>query len=108
MHIGKLVADENANEELFEDSVILQEVKKSLYFRRYVTTEENCLKYFHGINSPKLVDNERVKFEGKVTPKECWEALVFMGSNTSSGNDGITKDYYVCFFAVVGPHLVKL
>ena len=59
------------------------------------------------INTPKLLENETLQCEGKLTLKECWDALVSMGSNKSPGNDGLTKEFYVCFFAEVGSLLVS-
>ena len=33
-----------------------------------------------------------------LTKKECWEALNTMKNRKSPGNDGLTKEFYVCFF----------
>ena len=30
--------------------------------------------------------------------KECWDALNSMCANKSSGNDGLSKEFYICFF----------
>ena len=38
--------------------------------------------------------------------KECWEALSAMKSNKSPGNDGITKEIYQHFWAILGNFLV--
>ena len=88
----------------------MQELKKfycNFYSRRSVKTEEQCLTYLANINTPKLLENETLQCEGKLTLKECWDALVSMGSNKSPGNDGLTKEFYVCFFAEVGSLLVS-
>ena len=54
-----------------------------------------------------MLENETLQCEGKLTLKECWDALVSTGSNKSPGNDGLTKEFYVCFFAEVGSLLVS-
>ena len=59
------------------------------------------------INTPKLLENEALQCEGKLTRKECWDALVSMGSSKSPGNDGLTKEFYACFFTEVGSLLVS-
>ena len=109
-HIRKLILDYDSDNEVVDDTLILQELKKfycNLYSRRSVKTEEQCLTYLANINTPKLLENETLQCEGKLTLKECWNALVSMGSNKSPRNDGITKEFYVCFFAEVGSLLVS-
>ena len=54
-----------------------------------------------------MLENETLQCEGKLTLKECWDALVSMGSNKSPRNDGLTKKFYVCFFAEVGSLFVS-
>ena len=109
-HIRKLTLDYDSDNEVVDDILILQELKKfycNLYSRRSVKTEEQCLTYLANINTPKLLKNETLQCEGKLTLKECWDALVSMGSNKSAGNDGLTEEFYVCFFAEVGSLLVS-
>ena len=36
--------------------------------------------------------------EGLITRKECWDALNATKNGKSPGNDGLTKEFYVCFF----------
>ena len=49
-----------------------------------------------------LSEDEKSLCEGKLTLKECWEAL-----NSSPGNVGLTKEFYVSFFGELGPLLLK-
>ena len=44
--------------------------------------------------------------EGKLTVKECWNALDSMGNNKSPGNDGFTKEFYLAFFNDLNQYLV--
>ena len=44
--------------------------------------------------------------EGKLTLQNIWEALVSM-KNGKPGNDGLTKEFYVCFFGELGMLLSK-
>ena len=60
------------------------------------------------LNIPKLSDDDdRTSCEGKLTLNECWEALISVSSNKSPGNDGLTKQFYVCFFKDVGQYLIN-
>ena len=65
------------------------------------------MEYLGNFNTPKLQDNDIERCEGKLTLKECWEALNSMKNNKSPGNDGFTKEFYVCFFGDLGSILVK-
>ena len=88
----------------------MQELKKfycNFYSPRSVKTKEQCLTYLENINTPELLENETLQCEGKLTLKECWDALVSMGSNKSPGNDGLTGEFYYCFFTEVGSFLVS-
>ena len=77
-HIRKLILDENDTSEETDDLVILRELKSfysSLYRKRSLKTEDECMEYLRNINIPKLQDNDIERCEGKLTLKECWEAL---------------------------------
>ena len=56
---------------------------------------------------PKLSESEREEGEGRLTLKNCWEALQSMKNGKSSGNDGLTKEFYVCVFEEVAPSFLK-
>ena len=109
-HIRKFILDCDSDNEVVDDTLIFQELKNfycNLYSHRSVKTEEQCLTYLENINSPKLLEKETLQCEGKLTLKECWDALVSMEFNKSPGNDGLTKEFYVYFFAEVGSLLVS-
>ena len=69
-----------------------------LYKWRSTKNERECLEYLHSLNIPKLSEAERSSCEGLLTKKECCEALSEMNNGKSPGNDGLTKEFYVCFF----------
>ena len=65
------------------------------------------MEYLGNINTSKLQDNDIEHCEVKLTLKECWEVLNSMKNNKSPGNDGFTKEFYVCFLGDLGSILVK-
>ena len=65
------------------------------------------MEYLKNINTPKLQDNDIEHCEGKLTLKECWEALNSMKNNKSLGNDGFAKEFYVYILGDLGLILVK-
>ena len=107
-HIHKLIGQ--TDDQLTSPKSILNEIKSfysNLYSRKSVKTEQECLQYLASINMPKLPESEREEGEGRLTLKKCWEALQSMKNGKSPGNDGLTKEFYVCFFEEVAPPLLK-
>ena len=39
--------------------------------------------------------------------EECWKALSSIKNNKSPGNDGLTKEFYICFFHEISGLLVQ-
>ena len=106
-HVRRLILDGNdtTTSEETDDLVILRELKSfysSLYKKRSLKTENDCMEYLKNINTHKVQDNDIGRCKGKITLKECWEALNSMKNNKSPGNDGFTKEFYVCFFRDLG------
>ena len=66
----------------------------ALYKKQSTKIENDCLSYLANFELPRLKENERALCEGKLTKGECWEALVSIGNNKNSGNDGFTKEFY--------------
>ena len=46
------------------------------------------------LNLPQLSDQDRNSCDGLLTKTECWDLLNAM----KNGNDGLSKEFYVCFF----------
>ena len=80
----------------------LKSFYSTLKKRRSEKFEAECLDFLGNLNIPKLSDDDRISCESKLTLNECWEALKSMSSSKSPGNDGLAKEFYVCFFKDVG------
>ena len=109
-HIRKLI--NVSGEEITDQKLILEEIKSfhtNLYTSKSQKTERECLRYIASINTPKLSDTDKFSCEGKLTLKNCWDALnsISMKSGKTLGNGGRTKEFYVCFFSGVAPLLVS-
>ena len=59
------------------------------------------------LNLPRLTDDESRLCKGELTERECWEVLQTMGNNKSPGNDGLSKEFYVCFFNEIHSYLLR-
>ena len=64
----------------------------------------DCLK---SINAPTLSEKDKETCEGKLTVQSCWNALNTMKNGKSPGNDGLTKEFYVCFLGEIETNLVE-
>ena len=84
----------------------LRNFYSSLYKRQSNKTENECLEYLENLNLPRLNDAEKAVRGGTLTKQECWEALLTMRNNKSPGNDGLTKEFYICFFDEISKHLI--
>ena len=106
-HIRKLI--NVSGEEITDQKVTLEEIKSfytNLYTIKSRKTERECLQYIASINTPKPSDTDKLSCEGKLTLQNCWDALNSMKSGNTPGNDGLTKEFYVCFFGEVASLLV--
>ena len=70
-------------------------------------TEQQCFEYLEKISTPQLSENDKAFCEGKLTLQNIWEALNSMKNGKTPGNDGLTKELYVCFSEELGSLLLK-
>ena len=83
---------------------IQKEIKsfyQSLYSRKSLKTEKQCLDYLKDINTPKITTQQKMVCEEKLTVK-CFDTLLTMSNGKSPGNDGLAKKFYVCFWEDLG------
>ena len=96
--VRKLTKDGN---EITDLSIINNELKqcyKNLYSRKPLMTEKQCMDHLSEVSTPSLAKEEAEICEGKLTLQECLTALNQMPGNKSPGNDGLTKEFLLCFF----------
>ena len=107
-HIVKLKTDEN--EYLEEPNKILLEMEhfyKTLYTSQLpeVSTFNESSKHFLNPEMvPKLNAEQQNICEGLITADECLSILKTFAKNKTPGSDGLTAEFYLCFWNdVVGP-----
>ena len=81
----------------------LREFYSSLYTRKSLKTERDCLEYLAGISAPSLSKHDQGLCEGQLSLKEIFDALNNMPTDKTPGNDGITKEFYLAFFDILEP-----
>ena len=106
-HVRSLIND---NTETHDQVTIMRKLNtyySSLYTRKSIMTEKECLDYFADINSPILTNEGQHLCEGQLTPVEVFDALSNMQSNKTPGNDCLSKEFYLAFFDILCPNLLK-
>ena len=106
-HIRKILNSDSV--ELSESETLHCSIKSfysTLCEKRNDKAETDCSDYLKTLNLPRLTDDECRLFEGELTKRECWEALQTM-RNKSPNNDGLSKEFYVCFFNEIHSYLLQ-
>ena len=107
-HVRKILLQNNL--ETTEPKAIMSTLKtfySNLYKRTSTKTENECQQYLKDIPAPKLHENDKQSCEREITKNECWDALKSMGNNKSPGIDGLTKEFYLAFFAELQDYLLQ-
>ena len=87
---------------------ILSETSKfyeNLYSSKNVAEDINGL--FLNDDIPKLTDDNKSSCEQDITVNECYKALLTFKNNKSPGNDGLSKEFYLKFWAELSKPLIE-
>ena len=71
---------------------------KNLFTQKLSVCEENVTKFLDQISIPKLNNEQISECKGFINEKELFPALKSMEIDKSSGNDGLTKEFYETFW----------
>ena len=106
-HVKKLVENDI---EITDANDILKHIKHfylDLFSRRSCKKEPDCSEYLFTVNTPTLSRDESKSCEGKLDLNEIYDALKSMPSKKLPGNDGLSKEFYLCFFDLIGQPLLN-
>ena len=56
---------------------------------------------------PQLSEDDKNKLEGELSDEECRQILKTFSNGKSPGEDGFTVEFYVQFFELLAPDLLK-
>ena len=80
----------------------LQGFYENLYHKSSNTfLQETEQVFLQSQSIPKLNEEERNSCEGILTINECYQALKSFADRKSPGNDGLTTEFYRCFWPIV-------
>ena len=106
-HLSCLIKN---NRIITDQDTIQKDQKKfysSLYTRKSLKSEKECLEFLADINTPLLSSDNQKVCDTSLTLMELYDALNGMPTSKVPGNDGLTKEFYIAFFDKLGPWLLK-
>ena len=91
---GEVTSDQN------EILNVQYEFYKQLYQEKvnFSQNEDELSKFINELQIPKLSEEDKISCEGLVTTEEAWLALKGMKNGSSPGPDGLTIEFYKCFW----------
>ena len=79
----------------------------NLYQANPTRVNESQLDLFlKNVSLPTLSKEQKEKCEEKLTGVECFNSLKSFEKNKTPGNDGLTVEFYLAFWPILGEHLV--
>ena len=107
-HVRKILLQNNL--ETTVPKAIMSNLKtfySNLYKRTSTRTEYECQQYLKDVSPLNYMKTISNHVKEKSQKNECWDALKSMGNNKSPGNDGLTKEFYLAFFAELQDYLLQ-
>ena len=106
--IRKLFKDD---ESLTSDPQVIMKELHSFYsdlYQNRSNENSNALtdSLLSNVHIPKLTVEQRIRCEEKLTVGECFNTLKTFQKNKTPGNDGLTVEFYLVFWPLLGKHLV--
>ena len=74
---------------------------QSLFSRKVQNQTDKIESYLELIPLPKLTSEQTLSCEGIIPEDEVFKSLKSIENNKSSGNDGLSKEFYECFWVEI-------
>lgn len=62
--------------------------------------------FMRDLHLPNLTSDQRERCDEKLSVGECFNTLKTFQKNKTPGNDGLTVEFYLVFWPIVGKHLI--
>ena len=78
-------------------------------YKRSVTENSGTLtdSFMRDLHLPKLTSDQRDRCDEKLSVGECFNTLKAFQKNKNPGNDGLTVEFYLLLWPIVGKHLIN-
>ena len=77
-----------------------------MHSKKSLMSEKQYMEYLADISTPVLSSEMKDLCDNHITLNEIFTSLNAMSSNKTPGNNGLTKEFYVAFFEILGPKLL--
>ena len=88
---GEITDQDEINKQIFS-------FYQSLFSRQVQVQTDKIDAYLDNIPLPKLTNEQTLSCEGIISEDEVFKSLKSMDNNKSPGNDGLSKEFYECFW----------
>ena len=106
--IRKIVKEDESSTS--NPQVIMKELRSfySDLYKKGVNENSETLTdlFMRDLHLPSLTSDQRERCDGKLSVGECFNTLKTFQKNKTPGNDGLTVEFYLVFWPIVGKHLV--
>ena len=96
--VRKIISKDQEITELPKINNIIFEFYQNLFSEKQYPDEDHLNNILSSIDIPSLNNEEMLSCEGELTEQEIFSALLSFKNNKSPGNDGLTKEFYHCFW----------
>ena len=101
----------NAEDEIVYDDIKILDVARDFYSTLYSTNsidKDTITQYLNDIQIPTLNENDKRTLESDITLEELGDAVKCLKINKSPGTDGLTPEFYKCFWENLKYHFVDM
>ena len=96
--IHKVISNEQEITDISKINNHILQFYQNLFKEKQSTSENRFNSLLNDLNIASLNSEEMLFCEGNLTEQEIYKSLTSFKNNKSPGNDGLTKEFYCCFW----------
>ena len=85
----------------------IQRFYSNLFSKKITNSKEINTNFLRSLNLPTLSEEQKASCEAEFTKDDLYETLCSMQGGKSPGNDGLTKEFYIHFWDLVGDSIYE-
>ena len=96
--VREVLSNEQEITDLSKINTQIYQFYQHLYMEKQNISEDSICNFLNDITVPSLTTEQSLSCEGNLTEKEIYNSLISFENNKSSGNYGLTKEFYCTFW----------
>ena len=105
--VRKVISNEQEITDISQINNHILQFCQNLFKEKQSTSENRFNSLLNDLNIPSLNSEEMLSCEGNLTEQEIYKSLTSFKHNKSPGNDGLTKEFYCCFWNDINDIFMK-